>query len=165
MHFGVSGMHWGKRKYQNKDGSLTPEGRIHYGYESGGKKPDPLRARQIKKRHRVVTAEQSPINPNDPRNLKKLSDEDLRSITSRWQSEKNYLQAYNQLTEERAKFNQRQQSMVKKALKSVGKNTINTLNKGIIKPIVMRKIKRAINEKLDDNIFDLSKPEDYKKKK
>ena len=29
-HYGVSGMKWGVRKYQNEDGSLTPLGRIHY---------------------------------------------------------------------------------------------------------------------------------------
>lgn len=29
-HEGVKGMHWGVRRYQNKDGSLTPEGRRHY---------------------------------------------------------------------------------------------------------------------------------------
>ena len=30
-HFGIKGQHWGERRYQNKDGSLTPEGRVHYG--------------------------------------------------------------------------------------------------------------------------------------
>lgn len=30
-HFGVLGMKWGERKYQNPDGSLTDEGRDHYG--------------------------------------------------------------------------------------------------------------------------------------
>lgn len=30
-HFGVKGMKWGIRRYQNKDGSLTPEGRKRYG--------------------------------------------------------------------------------------------------------------------------------------
>lgn len=30
-HHGVKGMKRGVRQYQNKDGSLTPEGRIHYG--------------------------------------------------------------------------------------------------------------------------------------
>lgn len=29
MHHGVVGMHWGVRRYQNKDGSLTDEGRKH----------------------------------------------------------------------------------------------------------------------------------------
>ena len=35
-HHGILGMHWGVRRYQNKDGSLTPEGKKHYG--SDGKK-------------------------------------------------------------------------------------------------------------------------------
>lgn len=30
-HWGVKGMKWGTRQYQYKDGSLTPEGREHYG--------------------------------------------------------------------------------------------------------------------------------------
>lgn len=29
-HYGIFGMHWGVRRFQNKDGSLTPEGRQHY---------------------------------------------------------------------------------------------------------------------------------------
>lgn len=31
MHFGIPGMKWGVRKYQNKDGSLTDAGRKRYG--------------------------------------------------------------------------------------------------------------------------------------
>lgn len=30
-HSGIKGMHWGRRRYQNEDGSLTPMGRQHYG--------------------------------------------------------------------------------------------------------------------------------------
>lgn len=29
-HYGVQGMHWGIRRYQNKDGSLTSAGKAHY---------------------------------------------------------------------------------------------------------------------------------------
>lgn len=31
QHWGIKGMKWGERKYQYKDGSLTPEGRERYG--------------------------------------------------------------------------------------------------------------------------------------
>lgn len=30
-HHGIKGQRWGERRYQNEDGSLTPEGKIHYG--------------------------------------------------------------------------------------------------------------------------------------
>ena len=30
MHFGIKGMRWGVRRYQNKDGSLTPAGKKRY---------------------------------------------------------------------------------------------------------------------------------------
>ena len=33
VHYGVKGQKWGRRRYQNKDGSLTPEGRKRYGSE------------------------------------------------------------------------------------------------------------------------------------
>lgn len=33
-HHGILGQKWGVRRFQNKDGSLTPEGRKHYGYKS-----------------------------------------------------------------------------------------------------------------------------------
>lgn len=36
-HEGVKGMRWGERRYQYKDGSLTPEGRRHYGYGDGNR--------------------------------------------------------------------------------------------------------------------------------
>ena len=36
-HHGVKGQKHGVRRYQNEDGSLTPEGRIHYGVGDGNK--------------------------------------------------------------------------------------------------------------------------------
>lgn len=32
-HHGIKGQKWNVRRYQNEDGSLTPEGRTRYGYE------------------------------------------------------------------------------------------------------------------------------------
>jgi hypothetical protein len=58
-HAGVKGMKWGVRRYQNKDGSLTPAGKKRYGNSSdaGGEKTrsaNSERNKQIAKR--VATA-------------------------------------------------------------------------------------------------------------
>ena len=37
QHHGIKGQKWGIRRYQNKDGSLTTEGYLHYGYAVKGK--------------------------------------------------------------------------------------------------------------------------------
>lgn len=36
-HHGIKGMRWGIRRYQNSDGSLTPQGRLRYHYSTGAK--------------------------------------------------------------------------------------------------------------------------------
>lgn len=36
FHHGIKGQKWGKRRYQNEDGSLTPSGKARYGYETVG---------------------------------------------------------------------------------------------------------------------------------
>ena len=38
QHWGIKGMKWGIRRYQNKDGSLTARGRMRYGAEKAGEK-------------------------------------------------------------------------------------------------------------------------------
>lgn len=42
-HHGILGQKWGQRRFQNKDGSLTPEGRERYGVgeENNQSEPDP----------------------------------------------------------------------------------------------------------------------------
>lgn len=53
-HYGIKGQKWGRRRYQNPDGSLTPEGKKRYGTMS----PDKLQ-KALKKQVRQVRAEQT----------------------------------------------------------------------------------------------------------
>lgn len=49
VHHGVKGQRWGVRQYQFADGSLTPEGRVHYGYDN------PSYSRVIKTKIREIS--------------------------------------------------------------------------------------------------------------
>lgn len=46
-HFGTKGMKWGIRRYQNRDGSLTPEGRKRYGRSEDSEKVKELRKKPV----------------------------------------------------------------------------------------------------------------------
>ena len=70
-HYGVLGMKWGVRRYQNPDGTLTAEGRARYSGEksdSSSKRTDAM----IKKERR-----------EDSKNRRTLSDEELNKIINR----------------------------------------------------------------------------------
>ena len=38
LHWGIKGMKWGVRRFQNKDGSLTPAGKKRYSPDDLGRK-------------------------------------------------------------------------------------------------------------------------------
>ena len=49
VHFGIKGQRWGNRRYQNEDGTLTPEGKIRYGYDKNTGKMSKAGLEQMKK--------------------------------------------------------------------------------------------------------------------
>ena len=73
-HSGVKGMKWGVRRYQNKDGSLTPAGKKRYSSD------DPK-----------TKIEQKPAKPKK-RQAKDMTDEELRKEINRLQMEQQYKQ-------------------------------------------------------------------------
>lgn len=51
-HHGIMGMHWGVRRYQNADGSLTPEGKERYNKVASSER---LRNRNTKQAVKILT--------------------------------------------------------------------------------------------------------------
>lgn len=68
VHAGIKGMKWGVRRYQNKDGTLTPEGKARY----GDKIHDDYAKAHYKK------------------SLKEMSNDELKSRNNRLQMERQY---------------------------------------------------------------------------
>lgn len=81
-HWGIGGMKWGRRRWQYEDGSLTPEGRIHYGV-------GPARIR--------ASTPYSSATVKDPHYYTKdMSDDELRKVLERLDMEKRYAQYMNE---------------------------------------------------------------------
>ena len=81
QHFGVKGMKWGVRRYQNKDGTLTPNG---------------------KKRYRSGLTNQNDHEIHDDyarrhskKSVSQMSDTELRDRINRMQMEQQYSQLNN----------------------------------------------------------------------
>lgn len=70
-HHGILGMKWGVRRYQNKDGSLTPAGKKRYNQD--GWSDDAKEASKLKKK-----------------TVNQMSNAELRKLTERQQLERNY---------------------------------------------------------------------------
>ena len=118
-HWGTKGMKWGRRLYQNKDGSLTALGKKRYRSESSKLKArekdikgrEKAAARQAKldakkaeldAREAALNGKAKPAKKPDgdsakPKSIKDMSDDELRALTTRMQLEKNYLDAQKNL--------------------------------------------------------------------
>lgn len=78
QHFGVKGMKWGVRRYQNKDGTLTPNGKNRY--RSGlTNQNDPEMHDDYARRH-------------SKKSISQMSDAELRDRINRMQMEQQYSQ-------------------------------------------------------------------------
>ena len=77
-HHGILGMKWGIRRYQNPDGSLTPEGRKRYGVntvaEYKAKKKKMRADRKQARINRKIQRQQAKIDKQKAANEKKLAD-------------------------------------------------------------------------------------------
>lgn len=85
-HFGIKGMKWGIRRYQNKDGSLTAAGKKRYS-ESGGEKKD------ISTKTSTSTSERP--STTRPKTVSEMNDSELRERINRLNLEKQYRQLVN----------------------------------------------------------------------
>lgn len=103
FHYNVEGSKWGRRLYQNKDGSLTPLGRIHYGIGQARAKRAEQAAAYAKKKAEQESENNKKKYQNKDGTLKLrgkihyrttdkyalLSDDEIRQQTNRLQLQKN----------------------------------------------------------------------------
>lgn len=152
MHWGIKGMKWGVRRYQNKDGSLTPAGKKRYDKEMAKLKEEEKIAKnklrtQAKlnkldeKRKEVEALKRGkPIAKSTKQHskpsVKDMSDEELRQTVNRLLMEQQY-----------AKLNPQQvsagQKFVKKVMNDVVAPAATEVGKNVLKDAMTKAVKNA----------------------
>lgn len=106
FHWGVKGMKWGVRRYQNKDGSLTPAG------QKRQKELSPNKKERISRK-------------NDLNNRRTMSDAELRKKIERLKMEKEFKSLTNEDIRPGRTF-------VKDIMSSAGKKTLTIAAAGVM---------------------------------
>lgn len=152
MHWGIKGMKWGVRRYQNKDGSLTPAGRKRYAQEMAKLKEEEKIAKnklrtqaklnKLEEKRKEVEALKSgkPLpkttqNTSKP-SVKDMSDDELRRVVNRMMLE----QQYSKLRPEQVSTGKK---FVDKVMKDVVAPTAVEVGKQVLKDSMTKAIKNA----------------------
>lgn len=152
MHWGIKGMKWGVRRYQNKDGSLTPAGKKRYDKEMAKLKEEEKIAKnklrtqaklnKLDEKRKEIEALKSgkPIAKSTKQHskpsVKDMSDEELRQTVNRLLMEQQY-----------AKLNPKQvsagQKFVKKVMNDVVAPAATEVGKNVLKDAMTKAVKNA----------------------
>ena len=152
MHWGIKGMKWGVRRYQNKDGSLTPAGKKRYDKEMAKLKEEEKIAKnklrtqaklnKLDEKRKEIEALKSgtPIAKSTKQHskpsVKDMSDEELRQTVNRLLMEQQY-----------AKLNPQQvsvgQKFVKKVMNDVVAPAATEVGKNVLKDAMTKAVKNA----------------------
>lgn len=142
IHWGIKGMRWGIRRYQNKDGTLTTAGKKRYAKEMAKLKEEERVAKnkqrtqakldKLDEKRREIEAIKSgkPVpKPAEKQThkstVKDMSDEELRSVVTRLQLEQQYRQLRPEQVSAGKKFaNKVMNDVVAPAATEVGKNML-----------------------------------------
>ena len=126
-HWGIKGQKWGVRRFQNKDGSLTPIGRKRYA-ESG------------ETAKRIASEDHKQAKALKSKKLYEMSNKELETLTRRMQLEQNY----RNLNKQRVS---KGQQMVSSVLTEIGKETFKSFAKDLINKKVPDLVKTAVENK------------------
>lgn len=134
-HYGILGMRWGVRRYQNRDGTLT----------AAGKK----RAAQLKSDYEKLTGKKAEDDGSQgkPKSIRDLSDAELRARTNRlnlekdyYNAQKDYYNAQRTLSEVKPKHVSAGKKFMKNVAPMIGKTLWNDVGKNTVTKLVEKKL-------------------------
>lgn len=137
-HHGVPGQKWGVRRYQNADGSLTPEGR---------RKAEKLANKYAKITGKKLITRKGSVQANMPKSLKEMSNEEIIKKMKRKKLEDQYNRLFSEPVSQKRDNKQYKQS--KSFVRSINKNILAPAlidaGKSVLTSFFIRKGNEAIN--------------------
>lgn len=145
MHYGILGMRWGVRRYQNKDGSLTPAGKKHYQKEKSDKTDwkdkESFPKKEIHKNGEPYTKEELMSFKSASQvwaHRNEYTDNELRQVMNRIQSEQ-------LLAQMASKENEKKVSKGKKFIQDTLASAVQETAKSAITGVVKYEAKKLVS--------------------
>ncbi len=132
QHWGIKGMRWGIRRFQNKDGSLTAAGR--------------KRRRNIEDRD-AGKSKVGNSKGGDPKKISEMTDDEIRARINRLQLEKNLKDLEKQVSSpnsQPAKQNSKGKNFVKSLMNDVVGPSLRDAGKQQLTKLLNQKISKAL---------------------
>lgn len=136
-HHGIKGMRWGVRRYQNKDGSLTPAGQKRRAKLEG----------ELKKLHGVDEngsgrPAAASVKPAGKKRISEMTDDEINRAIARARLEDTYraLRPEPQQPEKNAFAKKMLNEAIKPAVIEAGKNLVSSAMDGLVKKITGDKV-------------------------
>lgn len=120
-HYGIRGMKWGVRRYQNKDGSLTAAGKKRYSGDGGN----------------AGTTKSTTSSSSGRKKVSEMTDDELNSAVRRLQLE----QQYRQLNPEKVSAGQK---FVNKVAKDVIIPAATTVARNAVQKVMQDAVSKAL---------------------
>lgn len=129
-HWGIKGMKWGIRRYQNKDGSLTPAGRKRYD-----------------------DSEDEKVQPAKKKSVRDMTDDELSRAIARARAE----DEYNRLRPEKAPEPEKKPSFAKKFMEDAVKPALINSGRKAMESAMDKVVKDLLKDKVDPDSLEALK--------
>lgn len=168
-HWGIKGMRWGVRRYQNKDGTLTPRGQKRYKAEMEklkseeqvlkNRKATKAKLDRLESKRKALADQKKALDGDDDKknddaatkksaptqkSVKDMSDAELNAAVNRARNEQAYAQLYGQQTVEKSSF-------MKKLVDDAVKPAVINSGRQFLQNAITKAGEKLLQDKVDPN--------------
>ena len=147
-HHGTMGQKWGKRLYQNKDGSLTPLGKLRYGTKGERLNKYKKKKGSSNKNKKIIEKNKTNMTEQKTKSVSEMSDDELNKKIARMRLE----DTYSELSAKRIPPDKYKR--IKSIVADLGEKTVRSIGGKVVDSIASQVEKKLNGNNEDDTITD-----------